>query len=165
MSRIEALDYRGQNCERVAARHGLKFHITDDFFLVPHAGCNSEKREASEEELEMWKRIVGEFDPENLPATPEEICATFRHRKGSFTVSPEDFVEIQKLDQAFLPYTKEDKPLGFYGYFEGSRIYVSKLIQPGYFYEGHDPVLHDSSKAIEELKFNFMFYLQPFICS
>lgn len=167
MKVIEAIGYRERNLERMAARHGFTFHI-DGSYLTPHAGWKSETREATEEEQSMWYQIVGDFDPEKLPATPEEVYSSFLYRDGPFTINAEDFQALRQLSRNFDPATERSQLLsGLMGWFipgdtdrpstaeevlaymvgdkprpAGIPVYVSRAIQVGFFYEGHEPALH-----------------------
>lgn len=141
MQPIEFIGYRETNCERMAARHGLTFHLCDGF--ITEHDDDREAREASEPERSMWTALTGEFDPEKLPATEGEIISSFKYQNGPFTVSPADSQTLLKM-QGFHPHTDVTcLKMGNVGYFDRKPIYVSRAIPDGYFYEGERiPELH-----------------------
>jgi hypothetical protein len=144
--------YRTKNLERIALRLGLSFYIDDTSLIQLSEYYLS--REATNEEQQMWRKLVpNEFNPEYLPASPEEIVNSFIHGHGPFTVNSIDYNTLSKLGNSkyFYPYVnKESIQKGIFGffrkYFENSTsldvnperipIYVSSRIQVGYFYDG-----------------------------
>jgi len=141
----------------MAARYGLTFHC-DGYFLTEH---DDERipRPATEPELAMWQALVGDFDPECLPATPKEVKDSFIYSPGPFTINAKDFVALRTLPE-FDPSTRRDDLLhGLFGWFrkplcqyppdspwfypERTPIYVSRSIQTGFYFEGpYQPDLH-----------------------
>jgi hypothetical protein len=160
---IEYIGYREENLRRIARRLGLCFHIDCWLYgtnkllghgmLTEHAGHKSETREATEPELQMWLQLIpDDFNPEELPANHKELEDSFQYRKGPFTISTTDFHTA--LQPNFDLFDLEDKP-----------IYVSKHIPVGFFYEGHNPELHNQSEPLpDELIAKVGIALQPFVC-
>jgi hypothetical protein len=157
---MKPIDFDGlyeANLERIAARHNLSFHLSNGFahkipgyvpqsFTVISHCCEDEQREATDEEVEMWRALCPE-DPDTLETLPEEIKYSWQYRRGPFTISADDYwVIVRKLGREYLdPCTMRDGLLaGFYGtYQERAPIYVSRAIPVGLFYEGERiPELH-----------------------
>jgi hypothetical protein len=128
-----------KNLERIAARVGLTFHL-DGSLLVPYAGWRSEVRTATEEEQVMWAKVTAGMDPDDLPATPEEIQSSWKYRPGPFTVSSKDAPTIMRLGQDFIDPTTQASDLysGLIGWLKEGRcpVYVSRAVPMGFYFMG-----------------------------
>jgi hypothetical protein len=156
MEPIEYYGLREANLERIAARHHLSFHLSDEldqkipgflpqYFQVISHCCEDEKRSATDEEVAMWQALCPE-DPDTLETLPEEIESSWEPLKGPFTINAKDYAVIREMGREFLdPCTRRDGLLmGLVGtYKERTSIYVSRSIPVGLFYEGeYIPELH-----------------------
>jgi hypothetical protein len=157
MKTIEFIGYQDKNCERMAARNGLTFHC-DGYFITEHDD-DREARPATEPELAMWGLLTGDFDPENLPATPKEVLHSLQYRKGPFTLNAVDVAALRKLENFEPCLDRSELQAGIIGWLhrppcdypedspwfrpERACIYVSRAIPLGYYYEGpHVPEIH-----------------------
>ena len=140
--------YHDRNCERMSARHSLTFHL-DGMFIIDHDD-DREAREATEAEQTLWTRLVGDFDPEEVPTTVEELRSCWQYRDGPFTVSDTDaWITSRLVPPEWVPKTHAQRlQTDLLGYFQGKPVYVSRAIQVGYFYEGpRIPEIHAESDA------------------
>ena len=189
MKIIEYIGFEEKNCERMAARHGLTFHC-DGYFITVHDD-DREAREATEPELAMWRRLVGDFDSGFLPATLEEITDRLKYRKGPFVLNAVDAATLRQLKDKFRPcLDRDDLKRGLIGwlcrppcsypndhfcyYPTEAAIYVSRAIQVGYYFEGEPPAailpckIEDGPRRLaselpEEVDIQVGYKLQPFI--
>lgn len=142
MKPVDPFGRREKNLERIALRHGLTFYI-DGRYIVRTNGWEGGVREATDEEVQMWGLICTE-DPEHLLATVEEIRASWSERKGPFTINARDYHSLKGCGKDFVPETQHEYLIqGLIGEYIGKRVYVSKAIPIGFFYEGpRIPALH-----------------------
>jgi hypothetical protein len=166
-----------KNCERVAARAGLSFHIYNGK-LYRYSGHESGPREVTKEEQEMWDTFCPP-DMDNLVSTPEEIESSFQHKVGPFTIGPKDLAVLRNCKAGFFDHniSSSDLRKGFFGKILNgidSHIYVSKMIPVGFYYEGpRIEELHWVPSTIEpkelkpeisdEIKTQVFLGLKPFI--
>jgi hypothetical protein len=136
MKHVEFIGYRDRNCERMAARHSLTFHL-EGMFITDHDD-DREAREATEAEQALWARLVGDFDPETLPTTADELRSCWKYRSGPFTVNATDAEVLFHMSQPeWVPETDALRlQMGYIGYFQNRPVYVSRAIPVGFFYEG-----------------------------
>ena len=142
MKPIDPFGIREKNLERIALRHGLTFYI-DSRYIVKTNGWEGEIREATDEEIQMWGMICVE-DPEHLLATVEEVRTSWSDRKGPFTINARDYHSLKGCGRDFITETQPgDLIQGLIGAYIGKKVYVSKAIPIGFFYEGpRIPALH-----------------------
>ena len=142
MKVIDPIGRREKNLERIALRHGLVFYL-DGHYITKTNGWVGNPREATDEEIQMWSLLCPE-DPDHLLATVEEVRDSWREREGPFTINPRDYHSIKGCGLEFVQEVrKEDLIQGLIGRYLGKRIYASKAIPIGFFYEGERiPDLH-----------------------
>lgn len=161
--------------ERLAARHGLSFHI-ELGHVTTHAGYKSETRPATEEEMELWTALTQPDDTGYLPATWKEIYDTLGYRTGHATISPIDFQQVIRhaTKETWEPITDADTlRAGYFGILKhttgyGSHIHVSRAIPCGYFYPGRDEKLYipnEGESVPEELARRVALDLKPLMVS
>jgi hypothetical protein len=134
---------REKKLERVAHRHGLCFYV--DGYSLCHTCGEEESREATDEEITLWQKVCPELSPwdprkdiPDLPATWDEVRASWTLRAGPFTVNSQDLAVILKHGSGrFEPETGRDSLFnGFFGCFDNKPVYVSRSIPVGFYYEG-----------------------------
>lgn len=142
MKPVDPFGRREKNLERIALRHGLTFYI-DGRYIVRTNGWEGEVREATDEEVQMWSLVCQE-DPEHLLATVEEVRASWVERKGPFTINARDYHSLKGCGRDFTPETRHEYLIqGLIGEYISKKVYVSKAIPIGFFYEGpRIPALH-----------------------
>jgi hypothetical protein len=118
---------------RAAAREGLFFHIDKWNDIIEHRGCDSEKRPATEPELQMWRKLVGTIEPGRaLDADVREFVSSFTGG-GPYYICADDFAVLRR-DPAFDPEMAREKLLsGFFGTYKKASIYISRSIPKGYY--------------------------------
>lgn len=146
MKEIEPFNRDEDQLRRVAARHGLCFHINQFSYLTEHRGWKSETRQATDEEVQMWVTIfpgmpIWRPGHEDIPAVPvldatEGELAYNLLGDGPFTLNVADFAVLRHME-GFAPCNdRESLQRGLIGHYQGPPIYVSRAIPKGYFYQG-----------------------------
>jgi len=139
---VDPIGRREKNLERIALRHGLTFYV-DGHYIAKINGWYGAPREATDEEIQMWALLCPE-DPDQLLAIVEELRDSWREREGPFTINPRDYHSLKACGRDFVPEVqKEDLIYGLIGRYLGKKIYASRGIPIGFFYEGERiPELH-----------------------
>jgi len=131
--------FDADQARRAAARQSLHFHIDTWGTLHAHDGEGT-KREATEQEIQMWDRLFG-FGGivctirvgQALDAHPLEFVSSLTG-EGPYYLSSDDLAVLRR-DKAFGPNTDRESLIrGFFGsYKEKAHIYVSRAIPKGYY--------------------------------
>lgn len=144
---IYALDHNNHQGHRMAKRLGLSFHISVCGNMVPN-GITKEARTATEEEVELWAKLVPEewavkehWRGEDIPTptvTEEELLKMLQY-PGVVTMSPSDYDVLWSSEGEHMQFSTDRNLLasGYRGSWGGVvQVWVHPDIPKGYYWRG-----------------------------